>query len=67
MVGSTDKQARRESLGHKLREVRRAIRALREALETGQAEQGVLFQLERAEEREIQLLDALAELDADPD
>jgi len=67
MARSVDKQARRETLEHELREVRSTIRTLREASEAAQSEQGVLFQRERAEEREIQLLEALATLDANPD
>src|SRR4051812_17827258 len=43
----------------------RAIRTFREAAETAQ-DQSVMFQLERAEEKEVQLLEALADLDADP-
>ena len=46
----------RESLERELQEVRSAIRTLREAPEAAQPDQGALFQLERAEEREIQLL-----------
>jgi hypothetical protein len=67
MARSTQKQVQRESLERELQEVRSAIRTLREAPEAAQPDQGALFQLERAEEREIQLLDGLAELDADPD
>src|SRR5215204_5078734 len=66
MSGSVDGQGRRESLEGELRIVRSAIRALREAAETAQ-DQSVTFQLERAEEKEVQLLEALAELDVDSD
>ena len=65
MAGSVDKQVRRESLERELRTVRSAIRTFREAAETAQ-DQSVMFQLERAEEKEVQLLETLAELDADP-
>jgi len=66
MAGSVDGQGRRESLERELRIVRSAIRALREAAETAQ-DQSVTFQLERAEEKEVQLLEALANLDGDSD
>jgi hypothetical protein len=67
MARSAQKQARREVLEQELREVRSTIRALREAPEPAQPEHGVLFELERAEEQEIRLLEALAVLHADPD
>ncbi len=67
MARNAQKQARREALEQELREVRSTIRALREAPEPALPEHGVLFELERAEEREIRLLEALAALDADPD
>ena len=67
MAMNADRQARRERLDHELRRVRSLLRALREAAEHAQPEQGVRFELERAEETEIQLLEALAKLDADPD
>ena len=57
MVRSVDKQVRRESLERELRTVRSAIRTFREAAETAQ-DQSVMFQLERAEEKEVQLLEA---------
>jgi hypothetical protein len=66
MDGSMDRQVRRKSLEHELRNVRSVIRTLCEAAETAQ-DQSVTFQLERAEEKEVQLLEAVAELDADPD
>jgi len=66
MAGSVDGQGRGESLEGELRIVRSAIRALREAAETAQ-DQSVTFQLERAEEKEVQLLEALANLDGDSD
>src|SRR3954464_13237349 len=66
MDGSVDRQVRRESLEHELRNVRSVIRTLCEAAETAQ-DQSVTFQLECAEEKEVQLLEAVAELDADPD
>ena len=66
MVRSVDKQVRRESLERELRTVRSAIRTFREAAETAQ-DQSVTFQLERAEEKEVQLLEALANLDGDSD
>jgi len=66
MAGSVDGQGRRESLEGELRIERSAIRALREAAETAQ-DQSVTFQLERAEEKEVQLLQALANLDGDSD
>ena len=66
MAGSVDGQGRRESLERELRTIRSAIRALREAAETAQ-DQSVTFQLERAEEKEVQLLEALANLDVDSD
>ena len=66
MARSVDGQGRRESLERELRIVRSAIRALREAAETAQ-DQSVTFQLERAEGKEVQLLEALAELDVDSD
>src|SRR3954469_22167779 len=65
MAGSVDKQVRRESLERELRTVRSAIRTFREAAETAQ-DQSVMLQLERAEAKEVQLLETLAELDADP-
>ena len=67
MAESADSQAQRESLERDLQHVRSVIRTLREAAETTEPDQGTIFQLERAEEQEIQLLEALAELDADPD
>jgi hypothetical protein len=67
MAKSEDRQARRESLEHELQNVRSMIRALREAAGNAQPEQGVMFELERAEEKEIEILEALAALDGDPD
>ena len=67
MAMNADRQARRERLERELRKVRSIIRALREAAEHALPEQGLTFELERAEEKEIQLLEALAKLDADPD
>jgi len=67
MARSAQMQARREVLEQELREVRSTIRALREAPEPAQPEHGALFELERAEEQEIRLLEALAVLHADPD
>ena len=67
MARNARKQARRETLEQDLQEVRSTIRALREVPEPVQPEHGVLFELERAEEREVRLLQALAALDADPD
>jgi hypothetical protein len=66
MTGSMDRQVRRDSLERELRSVRSTIRTLHETAETAQ-DQSVTFQLERAEEKEVQLLEALAKLDADPD
>ena len=67
MAESADRQARRESLERELQNVRSIIRALREAVGTTPEQNEAVFQLERAEEREVQLLEALAELDVDPD
>jgi hypothetical protein len=67
MAESADRQARRESLERELQNVRGIIRALREAVGTTPEQNEAVFQLERAEEREVQLLEALAELDVDPD
>jgi hypothetical protein len=67
MAKSEDRQARRESLEHELQNVRSMIRALREAAGNAQPEHGVMFELERAEEKEIEILEALAALDGDPD
>ena len=67
MAESADRQARRESLERELQNVRSIIRALREAVGTTPEQAEAVFQLERAEEREVQLLEALAELDVDPD
>ncbi len=67
MAGSADRQARRESLERELQNVRSIIRALREAVGTTPEQNEAVFQLERAEEREVQLLEALAELGVDPD
>jgi hypothetical protein len=67
MAESADRQARRESLERELQNVRSNIRALREAVGTTPEQNEAVFQLERAEEREVQLLEALAELDVDPD
>ena len=67
MAESADRQARRESLERELQNVRSIIRALREAVGTTLGQNEAVFQLERAEEREVQLLEALAELDVDPD
>ena len=67
MAESADRQARRESLERELQNVRSIIRALREAVRTTPEQNEAVFQLERAEEREVQLLEALAELDVDPD
>ena len=67
MAESADRQARRESLERELQNVRSIIRALREAVGTTPEKTEAVFQLERAEEREVQLLEALAELDVDPD
>jgi hypothetical protein len=66
MTASMDRQVRRDSLERELRSVRSTIRTLHETAETAQ-DQSVAFQLERAEEKEVQLLEALAKLDADPD
>ena len=67
MAESADRQARRESLERELQNVRSIIRALREAVRTTPEQNEPVFQLERAEEREVQLLEALAELGVDPD
>jgi len=67
MAESAGRQARRESLERELQNVRSIIRALREAVGTTPEQTEAVFQLERAEEREVQLLEALAELDVDPD
>ena len=67
MAANTDCQTQRESLERDLQHVRSVIQTLREAAETTQPDQGTIFQLERAEEQEVQLLEALAELDTDPD
>ena len=67
LAESADRQARRESLERELQNVRSMIRALREAVGTTPEQNEAVFQLERAEEREVQLLEALAELDVDPD
>jgi hypothetical protein len=67
MAESADKQAQRESLERDLQDVRSHIQTLREAAESTPPEQGAMFQLERAEEKEIQLLEALARLGAEPD
>ena len=67
MAESADRQARRESLERELQNVRSIIGALREAVGTTPEQNEAVFQLERAEEREVQLLEALAELDVDPD
>jgi hypothetical protein len=67
MAESADRQARRESLERELQNVRGIIRALREAVGNTPEQNEAVFQLERAEEREVQLLEALAELDVDPD
>ena len=61
------RRRRRETLECELREVRSTIRSMPEAPEVARSEQGALFQLERAEEQEIRLLEALAALDANPD
>jgi hypothetical protein len=67
MAESADRQARRESLERELQNVRSIIRALREAVGTTPEQNEAVFQLERAEERKVRLLEALAELDVDPD
>jgi hypothetical protein len=67
MAKSEDRQARRESLEHELRNVRSMIRALQQAAGNAQPEHGVMFELERAEEKEVQILEAIAALDGDPD
>ena len=67
MAESAERQARRESLERELQNVRRIIRALREAVGTTPEQTEAVSQLERAEEREVQLLEALAKLDVDPD
>jgi len=67
MAGSAGRQARRESLERELQNVRSIIRALREAVGTTPEQAEAVFQLERAEEREVELLEALAELDVNPD
>ena len=67
MAQNTDRSTHRQSLEHDLHNVRSLIRALREAAENAQPEHGMIFELERAEEKEVQLLEALAALDADPD
>src|SRR3954471_11789705 len=61
MAANTDSQTQRESLERDLQHFRSVIRTLREAAETTQPDQGTIFQLERAEEQEVQLLEALAE------
>jgi len=66
MAQNTDSETRRQSLKQELNDVRSMIRALRAAAETAQSEHGVTFELERAEEKEVQLLKALAALDEDP-
>jgi hypothetical protein len=66
MTGSVDRQVRRDSLERELRSVRSTIRTLHEVTETAQ-DQSVTSQLERAEEKEVQLREALAKLDTDPD
>jgi hypothetical protein len=67
MAKSEDRRARRESLEHELQNARSMIRALRQATGNAQPEHGVMFELERAEEKEVQILEALAALDRDPD
>ncbi len=67
MAESADRQAWRESLECELQNVRSIIRALREAVGTTPEQNEAVFQLERAEEREVELLEALAELGVDPD
>src|SRR3954465_12257813 len=67
MAKSEDRRARRESLEHELQNVRSMIRALRQATGNAQPEHGVMFELERAEEKQVQILEALAALDRDPD
>ena len=66
MAGSVDRQVRRASLERELRSMRGAIQALREAAETAR-DQSTMFQLGCAEKKEVQLREALANLDADPD
>ena len=61
-----DRGAEKQRAERELQDVRSAIRTLREAAESAH-DQGLTFELERAEEREVQLLDALAQLDANPD
>src|SRR3954452_23965238 len=56
MAQNADRQIKRQSLEHDLRNVRSTIRALREAAENAQPEHGVMFELERAE-KEVQLLE----------
>jgi len=67
MAQNTGSEPRRQSLKQELNDVRSTIRALREAAETAQSEHGVTFELERAEEKEVRLLEALAAMEADPD
>ena len=53
MAESADRQARRESLERELQNVRSIIRALREVVGTTPEQAEAVFQLERAEEREV--------------
>ena len=52
-MADTDKRAQRERLERELQMVRSTIRTLRAAAESAH-EQGLTFELERAEEKEIQ-------------
>jgi hypothetical protein len=67
MTERAEKRARRESLQRELQIVRSTIWTLREVAKGKPPGHGARFELQRAEEKEVQILEALAHLGAEPD
>ena len=67
MTERAEKRARRESLQRELQIVRSTIWTLREVAKGKPPGHGARFELQRAEEKEVQILEALAHLGVEPD
>jgi hypothetical protein len=67
MAESAEKRARREGLQRELQIVRSTIWTLREVARDKPPGHGTRFELQRAEEKEAQILMALAHLGVEPD
>ncbi len=67
MAESAEKLARREGLQRELQIARSTIWTLREVTRDKPLGHGARFELQRAEEKEEQILEALAHLGVEPD